>query len=135
MTWLSLCNCFALFFFFFFQAEDGIRDLTVTGVQTCALPISLRLRQIARYLHARWGVAGAIPPEALIPPGFFKAQGNVANWLKNANAAGVKVSRTLAILQRPEEREAIAGVSGLPRRTVSKILRALKEEELVTENR
>src|SRR6266481_3231142 len=27
-------------FFFFFQAEDGIRDGTVTGVQTCALPIS-----------------------------------------------------------------------------------------------
>src|SRR2546430_602487 len=27
---------------FFFQAEDGIRDLTVTGVQTCALPISGR---------------------------------------------------------------------------------------------
>src|SRR2546430_10178903 len=30
-------------FFFFFQAEDGIRDLTVTGVQTCALPILLAL--------------------------------------------------------------------------------------------
>src|SRR2546430_13745366 len=30
------------FVFFFFQAEDGIRDLTVTGVQTCALPISSR---------------------------------------------------------------------------------------------
>src|SRR5207248_6060171 len=28
-----------IFFFFFFQAEDGIRDRTVTGVQTCALPI------------------------------------------------------------------------------------------------
>src|SRR2546430_9673578 len=28
-------------FIFFFQAEDGIRDLTVTGVQTCALPIFL----------------------------------------------------------------------------------------------
>src|SRR5207249_8558253 len=27
-------------FFFFFQAEDGIRDRNVTGVQTCALPIS-----------------------------------------------------------------------------------------------
>src|SRR5699024_11947955 len=27
------------FFFFFFQAEDGIRDRNVTGVQTCALPI------------------------------------------------------------------------------------------------
>src|SRR2546430_307066 len=30
-----------MLFFFFFQAEDGIRDLTVTGVQTCALPISV----------------------------------------------------------------------------------------------
>src|SRR2546425_73126 len=29
-----------IFFFFFFQAEDGIRDKLVTGVQTCALPIS-----------------------------------------------------------------------------------------------
>src|SRR3989440_1673213 len=29
------------FYFFFFQAEDGIRDLIVTGVQTCALPISV----------------------------------------------------------------------------------------------
>src|SRR6266436_6631042 len=28
-------------FFFFFQAEDGIRDVAVTGVQTCALPILL----------------------------------------------------------------------------------------------
>src|SRR3989475_7138986 len=33
-------NYIVLSFFFFFQAEDGIRDLTVTGVQTCALPIS-----------------------------------------------------------------------------------------------
>src|SRR2546430_4809307 len=30
--------------FVFFQAEDGIRDLTVTGVQTCALPISIGVR-------------------------------------------------------------------------------------------
>src|SRR5690554_7011313 len=29
-----------VYFFFFFQAEDGIRDADVTGVQTCALPIS-----------------------------------------------------------------------------------------------
>src|SRR5207244_5035787 len=32
-----------LFFFFFFQAEDGIRDDLVTGVQTCALPIYIPL--------------------------------------------------------------------------------------------
>src|SRR2546430_9215499 len=32
---------------FFFQAEDGIRDLTVTGVQTCALPISAQVDTMA----------------------------------------------------------------------------------------
>src|SRR2546422_3632502 len=32
---------YVLLFFFFFQAEDGIRDVAVTGVQTCALPIYL----------------------------------------------------------------------------------------------
>src|SRR5205809_2093712 len=32
-------RCVRLCCFFFFQAEDGIRDVAVTGVQTCALPI------------------------------------------------------------------------------------------------
>src|SRR5207302_3930022 len=36
------------FFVFFFQAEDGIRDFHVTGVQTCALPICLRLALCGR---------------------------------------------------------------------------------------
>src|SRR2546425_2069989 len=36
---------FVNFFFFFFQAEDGIRDKLVTGVQTCALPISSSLQE------------------------------------------------------------------------------------------
>src|SRR2546430_13230614 len=40
--------------FFFFQAEDGIRDLTVTGVQTCALPISQQLRIDNEYVHLAW---------------------------------------------------------------------------------
>src|SRR2546421_12805152 len=35
-------------FFFFFQAEDGIRDLIVTGVQTCALPICLEMDGVLR---------------------------------------------------------------------------------------
>src|SRR2546430_15967170 len=49
--------------FFFFQAEDGIRDLTVTGVQTCALPILdgavqnrvtlTALRALQSYVNAR----------------------------------------------------------------------------------
>src|SRR5688572_9329066 len=40
----------SLFSFFFFQAEDGIRDLTVTGVQTCALPIYVAVQNVARLL-------------------------------------------------------------------------------------
>src|SRR5207249_9305105 len=38
---------------FFFQAEDGIRDRNVTGVQTCALPISLRAGRLS------WGFGAA----------------------------------------------------------------------------
>src|SRR5688572_31507860 len=41
-----------ILFFFFFQAEDGIRDLTVTGVQTCALPISTMRRRMGRAVSA-----------------------------------------------------------------------------------
>src|SRR6202789_3026511 len=43
LVWFVFCFLFVLFFLFFvffFQAEDGIRDAVVTGVQTCALPIS-----------------------------------------------------------------------------------------------
>src|SRR3989337_3093098 len=36
---MSFSRCRFLLCFVFFQAEDGIRDATVTGVQTCALPI------------------------------------------------------------------------------------------------
>src|SRR5690606_40913542 len=38
--------------FFFFQAEDGIRDFHVTGVQTCALPICRGVRGPSRGVHA-----------------------------------------------------------------------------------
>src|SRR5438876_2704760 len=43
------------FFFFFFQAEDGIRDGRVTGVQTCALPISYSWSHIVDDLSRRLG--------------------------------------------------------------------------------
>src|SRR5690554_7065003 len=42
------------FFFFFFQAEDGIRDADVTGVQTCALPISLLFEAIRFFHYVPW---------------------------------------------------------------------------------
>src|SRR3989440_722874 len=49
--------------FFFFQAEDGIRDLIVTGVQTCALPISARetATLVPRLLGEASALAGALP--------------------------------------------------------------------------
>src|SRR5437016_8547340 len=52
---LFFCGrCFVFFFFFFFQAEDGIRDWSVTGVQTCALPIFLLVK--AREMPLRYGI-------------------------------------------------------------------------------
>src|SRR5256885_6715095 len=60
-----------LFCFFFFQAEDGIRDYKVTGVQTCALPIFLT--RIVRYPlqsgHAPDGQQGDIAGTDTITPG------------------------------------------------------------------
>src|SRR2546426_9334439 len=41
-----------MFLFFFFQAEDGIRDYKVTGVQTCALPISRLAQCLGRACEA-----------------------------------------------------------------------------------
>src|SRR5688572_31674701 len=50
----SLCeNSNPNFWVFFFQAEDGIRGLTVTGVQTCALPISVLFMQSYHDLYWR----------------------------------------------------------------------------------
>src|SRR2546421_276474 len=51
---LTLCRLVHLFVFFF-QAEDGIRDLIVTGVQTCALPI---LNRILRSPQVEMNVRG-----------------------------------------------------------------------------
>src|SRR5438034_7349447 len=50
------------FSFFFFQAEDGIRDHCVTGVQTCALPISLGRLPCAAGVVSRRPLRGAATP-------------------------------------------------------------------------
>src|SRR5256884_316233 len=66
------------FVLFFFQAEDGIRDVAVTGVQTCALPISSRgARHLANATRpwlsldrtrCRWGSAVSAPPAPSAAP-------------------------------------------------------------------
>src|SRR5260370_6338799 len=48
---LILSSCY--FIFFFFQAEDGIRDSSVTGVQTCALPISVVEEDDIDWIHGK----------------------------------------------------------------------------------
>src|SRR5215475_14788413 len=70
--------------FFFFQAEDGIRDFHVTGVQTCALPISLLflcchpalspVSQLALTLRAVGGLTTAQVASALMVPEATVAQ-------------------------------------------------------------
>src|SRR5690349_22958253 len=55
-----MSNCW--YFFFFFQAEDGIRDLYVTGVQTCALPIC-DLQRVAHDEDHRLATADRRAPE------------------------------------------------------------------------
>src|SRR5690349_22772177 len=65
---------FFFFFFFFFQAEDGIRDLYVTGVQTCALPISGRVLAFGRLRRRAREPVGredrrAPPPRPHVPQG------------------------------------------------------------------
>src|SRR5215467_2922881 len=54
-------------YFFFFQAEDGIRDYKVTGVQTCALPI----------WYAAWDLAFHLLPLTLVDEEFGKQQFDV----------------------------------------------------------
>src|SRR2546430_15674207 len=60
--------------FFFFQAEDGIRDLTVTGVQTCALPISVNGDVKRLFIH-RKGATRAFGPGHPDVPEPFRAVG------------------------------------------------------------
>src|SRR5687768_18407850 len=67
-------------FFFFFQAEDGIRDVAVTGVQTCALPIC--------FLYAPTGtpvldtaLALGSPRWPLLADGFAKAGAQLVAFL------------------------------------------------------
>src|SRR2546430_11772848 len=57
--------CQLMSVFFFFQAEDGIRDLTVTGVQTCALPISFARSPRANARHGQPSSAVSTPQHGI----------------------------------------------------------------------
>src|SRR2546427_6611224 len=65
-----------VFVCFFFQAEDGIRDLTVTGVQTCALsdlrPIAKKMRGCPYWNTSSTADMETIAPSATIHPTVVK---------------------------------------------------------------
>jgi len=87
------------YYFFFFQAEDGIRDHCVTGVQTCALPIS------------RTGAGTPAAPGAprltgfrvrIVPPAYTLLPARYAESLDVRAPQGSRIEWTLAFAPQPE---------------------------------
>src|SRR5260370_12530058 len=80
--------------FFFFQAEDGIRDSSVTGVQTCALPISLQsgldlvpmvmglfgISEVFNMLERRLSTKTATQAELTVPKGLLAVLPTGGDW-------------------------------------------------------
>src|SRR5215213_9881325 len=95
---------------FFFQAEDGIRDWSVTGVQTCALPIYARHRD-------RFDVA-VLPRERLLrgAEGTWMPLSDEAAHAYAAAAAGLKPlpASRLALRDAPESRGMTPAGDGFP---------------------
>src|SRR5256884_247835 len=67
-----------MYYFFFFQAEDGIRDVAVTGVQTCALPISS---------CARTPAAVSVRTQR-VPPGAYTRSRAACRWAALSGSSG-----------------------------------------------
>src|SRR3989440_5169272 len=82
---------------FFFQAEDGIRDLIVTGVQTCALPISGISGPRAPALKEPWLPELQRPPESPRRPASYRNQ-------VRRSVSSIQTSMRLAVAMRSEER-------------------------------
>src|SRR5438093_10708781 len=102
--------------FFFFQAEDGIRDWSVTGVQTCALPISTSRERYEKESPAAYAIL----------------QGsNMHRKLSTSFAARVMILMVL----RSEERRVGKSVDLEDRRDIKKMNRSSKRTREVTDVR
>src|SRR2546422_8039531 len=87
--------------FFFFQAEDGIRDVAVTGVQTCALPIS-KTGQILLQ-NPLPGKRGNLSQRAVEGPGRWRFDANVNKSVKISETKNVQLRLDATdILNHPE---------------------------------
>src|SRR3712207_7088070 len=99
----SLIHCVSVqygapFFVFFFQAEDGIRDIGVTGVQTCALPISPTTRGFAGILYS--GLNGASADDVLSTPNDFYLKMGLGEAISSLRLRGMGA----ILARRSEER-------------------------------
>src|SRR5438094_4985876 len=95
--------CFFFLFFFFLQAEDGIRDRTVTGVQTCALPISLV--QVCDQHNRHAEIRGLLAPLAALAAKYSVAIVLVTHLNKSANGPAIyRAIGSIGIAARSEER-------------------------------
>src|SRR5438270_5868482 len=99
---LMLLTIARLFVFvFFFQAEDGIRDLTVTGVQTCALPISSKAgSQAAAARSIRSAPKKTSPPETTPAAEAIHAPAAPAAAARPPAAAGATPALDLTALEQ-----------------------------------
>src|SRR5207244_7784924 len=88
------CCHVTVWLLFFFQAEDGIRDDLVTGVQTCALPIFRRSRHVASPSASPTTSdttrAGQVRPPATIPNGLRSEERRVGKSVKLRGRRGIK---------------------------------------------
>src|SRR5215471_5008332 len=120
---------FFFFYFFFFQAEDGIRDLYVTGVQTCALPISISWVASSRVaLRARSGSSSPRPREMSTHgvaverrPFWVRAKASRSSVCTNEAAEWVTLSRRML---------ALFIAAGAPTRRTGKTLTSVRSTEI-----
>src|SRR2546422_3457786 len=111
LMFVSVSTLFALsvyiaftVFFFFFQAEDGIRDVAVTGVQTCALPISGGTSRPV----CRSSMTSGMPPRRLAMAGQPAIAASVSDSGNPSRCVEGRTTRSSA------DRTAGAGAAGPP---------------------
>src|SRR5256885_8219468 len=81
------------FIFFFFQAEDGIRDYKVTGVQTCALPISFRVDRGAKQRQALRSIPACLSCREIVAGNHTPFLTNLTNSRTCTSEAGSQIGR------------------------------------------
>src|SRR5437879_6825180 len=80
------------FYCFFFQAEDGIRDTSVTGVQTCALPISFS--SVATAITGLMTTSAPVSICVYNPEPIGRGTGLIGMYHTSQNLTGLAVTRT-----------------------------------------